>query len=336
MSGALTVSENSETQAWDAFVCAHQGHVLQSAAWGELKARFGWSAQRVLLSRAGEPVAGAQILFRRLPFGFRLAYVPRGPVCDPQDTESLGALKRALSQVGRRQGVVALTIEPNWTFSPAVLTADSNPTGGFQPRTTIHVDLTRDLDVILAEMKPKWRYNIRLAERKGVTVREGTAQDISTFYGLMQVTGERDRFAIHSEDYYRSAFDLFRARARLFLAEYEGRPLAAIFVTAFAGEAIYLYGASGNSDRERMPNHALHWAAIRWAKERGCTHYDLWGVPDAAATAAQSGHALPEGLYQFKQGFGGTLVQYSRAFDLVFSRIKYAVYRRAMSLRRGG
>ena len=214
-----------------------------------------------------------------------------------------------------------------------------------QPRTTIHVDLTRDLDTILTQMKPKWRYNIRLAVRKGVNVRIGGAKDVATFYRLLQFTGERDAFAIHSLDYYRVAFDSFAKQdtARLFVAEYEREPLAAIFVTAFGEEAIYLYGASGNAHRERMPNHALHWQAMQWAKSRACARYDLWGIADTAwaeapgleKEASPDEAHLPHGLYQFKQGFGGAVVRYVGAYDMVFSRWRYFLYTRALAARRG-
>ena len=104
-----------------------------------------------------------------------------------------------------------------------------------------------------------------------------------------------------------------------------------IFVTAFGREAIYLYGASGNEHRNVMPNHALHWAAIQWAKSRGCARYDLWGIP--ADAAAEDGR-LPGSLYQFKQGFGGQVVQYTGAWDLVYGPLQHQVYRAARKLRR--
>ena len=182
-------------------------------------------------------------------------------------------------------------------------------------------------------MKPKWRYNIRLAERKGVTVREGTTSDLLRFYELLKITSIRDQFPIHSFDYYRVAFELLTTSdgARLFIAEFGGEMLAAIFITAVGREAIYLYGASGNTHREKMPNHALHWHAIQWAKARGCTRYDLWGIGATAEADADTAH----GLYQFKQGFGGTLVKYTGATDVIFSRWKFAVYERAVRWRRG-
>ncbi|MBI4785561.1 MAG: peptidoglycan bridge formation glycyltransferase FemA/FemB family protein [Chloroflexi bacterium] len=343
MNPEFRIVENPDPGAWDDFVCAHGGHLLQSAGWGELKARFGWSALRLALDRDGELVAGALVLFRNLPLGLRLAYLPRGPVCDPTDHATFAALSETLSATARARGAFALTIEPDSPSpSPPLFADELRRTGegrvgvGFQPHTTIHLDLTRDLDTILAQMKPKWRYNIRLAERKGVTVREGQLEDVPTFYRLLQITGARDHFAIHSLAYYRAAFDLLQHHARLFIAEYEREPLAAIFVTAFGAEAIYLYGASSNAHRERMPNHALHWAAMQWAKARGCARYDLWGIGDDRPVRSQRPHRsiLPDGLRQFKQGFGGQVVEYVGAYDVVFSRWRYELYRRMLAWRR--
>jgi lipid II:glycine glycyltransferase (peptidoglycan interpeptide bridge formation enzyme) len=347
MSNELGIVVNPDARVWDDFVASRGGHVFQTTAWGELKTRFGWSALVLALARGDAPIAGAQVLFRQLPLGLRFAYIPRGPVVDPNDRVAFAALLDALCAAVKSRGAFALKIEPNWLDAP-ISNLQFLPSNSIQPRTTIHLDLTRGLDAILAQMKPKWRYNIRLAERKGVTVREGSADDLPTFYRLMQITRARDRFAIHSADYYRAAFELFTARdyARLFVAEYAREPLAAIFVTAFGGEAIYLYGASSNAHRERMPNHALHWAAIQWAKARGCVRYDLWGVAAVADALVGERHArdqsdlsnvssLPHGLYQFKQGFGGQLVQYTGGYDAVFSRWRHALYVRALAWRRG-
>jgi peptidoglycan pentaglycine glycine transferase (the first glycine) len=354
----LRIVENPTAREWDDFVRTHGGHVLQSTPWAELKSRFGWGAQRLALARGKELTAGAQILYRQLPLGLRFAYIPRGPVADPQDRETFAALLEGLYAAARKRGAFALKMElniltPGSSLPSAALRGSSTLQAGgrvdvglpIQPRTTIHVDLTRDLDTLLAQMKPKWRYNIRLAERKGVSVRIGSAEDVVTFYRLLQFTGERDAFAIHSLDYYRVAYESFAKQdsARLFVAEYENEPLAAIFVTALGEEAIYLYGASGNAHRERMPNHALHWQAMQWAKSRGCTRYDLWGIADTAWAEApgtapdetpDEAH-LPHGLYQFKQGFGGVVVRYAGAYDVVFSPWRYQLYTRALAARRG-
>lgn len=307
---------------------------MQSSVWGELKSRFGWSVHRLALERADTIIAGAQMLIRPLPLGWRFAYVPRGPVAEPSDSHTLTMLLDALCHAAKTRDAFALKIEPNWLETTKHPLDTLRVAPSIQPRVTFHLDLTRDLDTILAQMKPKWRYNIRLAERKGVTVRAGTADDLATFYRLLQITSARDRFAIHSRAYYQTAFELFTARewARLFVAEYAGEPLAMIFVTALGNEAIYLYGASSNAHRERMPNHALHWAAIQWAKARGCTRYDLWGLGATTDADAREAH----GLYQFKQGFGGQLVRYLQARDVIFARWQYALYARMTAWRRGG
>ncbi len=327
MADQFRLVENPDPRDWDDFVCAQNGHLLQSWAWGELKARFGWSATRLALERAGALTAAAQILFRHMPLGLELAYVPRGPVVDPGDEQAVAELLGALTAMARARGAFALKVEPNWLDDqfagglPAPLRG-WRPGTCHQTQTTMHLDLTRDLDAILAQMKPKWRYNIRLSARKGVSVREGTAADLPLFFQLLQVTSARDHFAIHSLAYYRAAFDLLREHARLLIAEFRGEPLAAIFVTAFAGQAIYLYGASSNEHRDVMPNHALHWEAIQWALKRGCSLYDLWGIAD-------------QGLYQFKQGFGGEVVHHIGAYDKVFSPARFALYTRALAFRRG-
>ncbi len=323
------IIENLDVRAWDDFVATHHGHLLQTGAWVELKARFGWRALRLMLVCGDTRVAGAQMLVRDLPLGLRFAYVPRGPVADANDHDALRELIQAMVARAKKDGVFVLRIEPDAVEMPIEIRGELAPT--IQPQTTIQVDLTRDLDTILAEMKSKWRYNIRLAERKGVTVRAGDVRDLDLFYRLLEITSARDRFAIHSREYYRVALELLAARARLFIAEYAGTALAAILVTAVGDEAIYLYGASSNEQRERMPNHALHWVAIQWAKTRGCKRYDLWGLGATANADESSAH----GLYQFKQGFGGTFVKYAGAREIIFSRFKYALYARAVAWRRG-
>lgn len=309
------------------------GHLLQSFGWGRLKNSFGWATERVAWQEGTQLFGAAQVLYRRLAPALTMAYVPRGPVLS-QDIDTRQFLERLVHHV-RARGVFVLKLEPDWLKGDereqVLQEMQFHPTAEtVQPPATIHLDLTADLETILARIKSKWRYNIRLAERKGVTVRAGGAADFGAFYDLMRVTGERDHFAIHSENYYRTAFELLKAdnHVQLLVAEFEQKPLAMLFVTAFGREAIYLYGASGNEERNRMPNHALHWAAIRWAKERGCARYDLWGVPETLVEDGEDAN-LPSSLYRFKQGFGGETVRYTGAWDLVFSGTKHQAYKLA-------
>jgi lipid II:glycine glycyltransferase (peptidoglycan interpeptide bridge formation enzyme) len=188
-------------------------------------------------------------------------------------------------------------------------------------------------------MKSKTRYNIRLAGRKGVAVREGTAEDLPGFCCLMQITGQRDGFGIHSKSYYETAYQLFvpQGLAKLFLATYEDRVLAGIMAFAFGQRAWYMYGASSDEHRDLMPNYLLQWEAIQWAKERGCLTYDLWGVPDEEEEVLEKEFLERSdglwGVYRFKRGFGGQVVHYLGAYDYVYSPLLYRLYSRLMAWR---
>lgn len=200
-----------------------------------------------------------------------------------------------------------------------------------QPPRTVTIDLTPAEDELLARMKQKTRYNIRLAEKKGVTVREGTADDLPAFIRLMQITGRRDQFGIHDPAYYRTAYELFAPRdAALWLAEFEGRPLAGVMVFASGRSAAYLYGASSDEERQRMPAYAAQWAAICWAKVRGCTTYDMWGIPDAGEEELEANFTeRQDGLwpvYRFKRGFGGEIRRTVGAADRVYNPMLHRLY----------
>jgi lipid II:glycine glycyltransferase (peptidoglycan interpeptide bridge formation enzyme) len=188
-------------------------------------------------------------------------------------------------------------------------------------------------------MKSKTRYNIRLAGRRGVVVREGAPSDLSAFSKLMSATGARDAFDVHAPAYYAAALGLFSPKGwmQLLLAEVEGEPVAGIMVFAVPPNAWYMYGASGDAHREKMPNYLLQWRAIQWAKSLACTNYDLWGVPDddletLEAEFTQRSDGL-WGVYRFKRGFGGALVRMVGAWDLVCAPARYRLYRWGLTAR---
>lgn len=340
-----------EDTAWDAFVAAHpHGHILQTSRWAALKCAFGWSGERVVLRSGPAPeapiVAGVSLLYRRLPWGQSLAYAPKGPLVDWNDQAQTRALLQPVLESCRARRAALLKIEPDLEASPGL--ADALAMHGFrpssqriQPLSTIQIDLAGDEEAILTRMKPKWRYNIRLAERRGVTVREATPEDLPAIQELLEATGKRDRFDVHSADYYRLATDLFvpAGWATWLIAEHAGVMLAAIAVFALGQSAWYMWGASSDSARNLMPNHALQWAAMRWARARGCRTYDLWGIPDevgehpeAYADSQNWGSDGLWGVYRFKQGFGGRVVRYVGAWDLPLSRAGYALYRAGLRL----
>lgn len=322
---------------WDGFVAASPcGHILQTSPWGALKSRFGWTDERVGLVRGGEVVAGAQVLYRRLPAGLGcLAYVPKGPLVDWSDEEQLTALLATLERAVRARGGIVLTVEPDLPdhprhrerlralgFRPSLFTA-------VQPRRTLVIDISPPEEDVLMGMKSKTRYNVRLAGRKGVTVREATAADLPAFHALMKATAERDNFGVHLPAYYETAYRLFAPRGWtcLLLAEVEEEPVAAVMVFALPPRSWYFYGASANAHREKMPTYLLQWEAIRWAKSLGCTSYDMYGVPDEDRETLEAEFTRrSDGLwsvYRFKRGFGGELVRSVGAWDRVYAPARY-------------
>jgi len=342
----LYLDYNFPDADWDAFIERRtDGHVLQTSAWATLKSSFGWSAGRVAVLDGERVIAGASVLFWRLPLGLAtLAYVPKGPLLDWDNPQHVSALWEGLDRLCHSRRAFALKIEPDIEspFHPS--SSILHPSSPIQPRSTLLIDLTKSEDEIMGGMNQSTRRNIRLAARRGVVVREGTQDDLATFYSLMQITGERDRFGIHRFDYYRTAFELFvpRGWARLFVAEVreagvEIGPVAAIMVFALGRKAWYLYGASSNEHRERKPNHALQWEAIRWAKSRGCATYDLWGIPDEDEATLESKFQDEDrglwGVYRFKRGFGGRLVHYIGAFDRGYNTWAYRAFLLALQRR---
>ncbi|HSJ54979.1 MAG TPA: peptidoglycan bridge formation glycyltransferase FemA/FemB family protein, partial [Anaerolineae bacterium] len=289
-----STNQPSNGEEWDRLVAAADGHLLQTWPWGELKARFGWQVGRVT---AGPTLA--QVLFRRLPAGLgSIAYVPRGPAGELDDPAALSELLAAVRPLARRRRAICLKIEPDRDQDPA-LAAHLRALGfrpspqGVQPRRTLVVDLQGEAEALLARMKQKTRYNVRLAARKGVTVRPGSQADLPAFYRLMEETGRRDGFGVHSHAYYEVAHELFVSRGRgcLLLAEYQGRLLAGLVAMAFGQTACYMYGASSGEERELMPTYLLQWEAMLWARREGCLFYDLWGVPDADEETLEAGFA---------------------------------------------
>ncbi len=359
----LVLAGPGQRQVWDSFVAEHpQGHLLQSWAWGEFKGRHQWPALRVIVTEAGRerPLAGAQVLFRQMA-GLSVAYIPKGPVVDWHDRPLVETLLSTVRNATRRRRSLYLKIEPNERADPAFEASLQNlynfrpSTETVQPRSTIRVNLDGAPALWLERMKPKTRYNIRLAERRGVTCRladPARPSDFEAFYGLMTTTGQRDQFGIHSADYYRDCWQIFNSSpagsgsGALWLAEFGGQIVAGVMVFAFGSEAAYLYGASSDQARREMPTYLLQWKALNWAKEQGARYYDFWGIPDDIGEGDEPDaehEALEQknvrdglwGVYRFKQGFGGEVMRYTGAYDLAYNRPAYLLWQRMQRLRAG-
>jgi lipid II:glycine glycyltransferase (peptidoglycan interpeptide bridge formation enzyme) len=313
---------------WNRFLENHpEAHLLQMGEWGELKKDFGWKPVRIIF----DSQTGAQILFRRFPLGLTIGYLPK-PFFTLKEVK--GQVWKEVDSICKQHHAVFLKIEPDaWqeTFilhpsREAFILSPHN----IQPPRTIVISIKDNEETILSRMKPKCRYNIRLAEKKGITVRAW--DDIPAFHEMMTVTGGRDNFGVHSKEYYQRAYELFHPKGtcELLVAEYEGKPLASLMVFANGKRAWYVYGASNDHERNRMPTYLLQWQAIRWAKARGCEEYDLWGVPDENEETLEanfeSRHDGLWGVYRFKRGFGGQLKRAAQAMDRVYNPLLYWLY----------
>ncbi len=322
---------------WRKFLDGYpDAHLLQMGEWGELKSAFGWEAVRI---QRGE--LGVQVLFRRLPLGFSLAYLPK-PVVTGTDWLFERGLWEEIGQACFRRRAVFLKVEPDARDEKVLLLPPDFQVSrhNIQPPRTISVDLQGSEDDILARMKQKCRYNLRLAEKKGVTVRPWG--DIPAFHRMLLLTGGRDGFGVHSQAYYQKAYDLFHPAGlcELLVAEYEGRLLAALMVFAHGRRAWYVYGASTDEQRNLMPAYLLQWEAMRWARAKGCIEYDLWGVPDEGEATLEANFEFRRdglwGVYRFKRGFGGQVWRAAQALDRVYMPLLYRLYLWRVAGREGG
>lgn len=333
----------SETQ-WAEFIALQpRTHVLQQPAWGTLKAAYGWGVERVALADGEKLIAGAQLLFRALPFRLgTMAYLPMGGFVAHDDLWM--PLWNAIDACAKHHRAAFLKWEPGiYRDTPAPnftrLSFRSSPQT-IQPPNTILIDISGSDDEILARMNQGTRRKIRQSGKNDVRYYEGTRADIPKFNAMMQTTGARNEFGVHAPDYYELAYDLFVPQsAALILAEHEGVPLAGIMVFAAGKTAWYLYGASSNEKRNLMAAYGVQWAAIQWAKARGCTVYDLWGIPDADESTLEAQFENRSdglwGVYGFKRGWGGEVVRSAGAWDKVYNPLVYKLYQLALRYRNG-
>lgn len=331
----LRVATELDRQQFNDFIARFDtGDLLQSYEWGELKSRSGWKPVRVVAERDGEIVAAASLLARAIPRTKRcIMYAPRGPVLDTRNAELVSEFSAYLRETAVRRGAILLKIDPpvpiEDTASEANLRAagfkplSADGFGGTQPKCVMQLDLDKSADELMASFKEKWRYNIRLAERKGVTVNiDCERSDLPVFYTLLKETAERDGFLVRGQKYFEDMWDLLvpPGYMRLALTYFEGKPVAGAIAYLFGDKAMYTYGASSNEHRNVMPNHLMQWTLIRWAKESGCKWYDFRGV-SPRRDHDQNDHLA--GLNRFKEGFSPRFVEYIGEYDMVLSPAYY-------------
>lgn len=300
---------------------------LQSRFWALLKSGFGWQPLYFTLDDKAFIV-----LVRKLGRYFSLAYVPHAP--DSGYQGSLGKIAQLLKN-HLPAGCVFIRFDLPWESMNVCEEKLLKAAVDIQPPSTVVIDLSLGRDAVLSGMKSKTRYNIRLAEKKGVAVARKGVEFLDEWYDIYRETAARDRIALHSPDYYRKIFELAGSREergfagqkadiRLYMAESEGKNLAGIITCFYGRGATYLYGASRNTGREKMPAYALQWKAICDALDEGCLEYDLFGIPPAD----DEDHPM-HGLYRFKTGFGGRIIHRAGCYDYPLMKGVYSLYRAA-------
>jgi len=335
----MRVSTAAETDRdrYNAFVASTPfADVLQAWEWGEVKRRSGWSPRRFIVADDDDRiVASAQVLARRPVRGApRLLYAPRGPVFVEPASGALDALVGAIRSVAGDAFVLKCDppIEPGSSEATALeraglSIAPSAGFGGVQPKAVMVLDLEPEPEKILAGFHSKWRYNIRLAERKGVEVSRAARAELPVFYELLVETARRDGFLIRGRRYFEDLFDCLEPAGQIamFLARYEGTAIAGALCMGFGPRLTYVYGASSNTHRNVMPNHLVQWTMIRWAKENGFRIYDFRGVSPVRDGKPVEEHLA--GLNRFKEGFGARYVEYAGTYDLPLRPIVYRAWR---------
>ena len=335
----------------DLAICEKADSLLQSAMWGRFKSRFGWEAKAFVVEWAEGGEKPLLVLSRRIAPGIIMAYIPWGPelpAAFPADSvlQAEAAAELALALRPHLSGAAFVRFDPPWfaqdgIFPPELPAPFRRASADIQPPDTVLIDLTQSEETILAAMKPKWRYNIALAEKRGVVVTSDGEQAVDVFYRLLKETAGRDGIAIHNVEYYRTLFDECGKEAadcsngtvplqlRLYIAEHEGDALAAVVVLFRGKEATYLYGASANIKRNLMASYALQWRAMREAKAFGCVEYDLFGIPPNE----NPDHPMA-GLYRFKTGFGGRIIHRGGSWDYPCKPALCALFSGAERLRK--
>ena len=327
------IIDKNEKDRYNRFVATHpQGHFLQLWEWGLVKRGMGWEELPLILEEDGEIRAAMLILKRALPLpGMKkcIFYSPRGPVVDVESQELCQVLLAGAARVARDHGAIFLKMDPAVDHRQEqfadILSAcglRKNETGldfeGVQPRFVFRLDISPSETLLLENMHQKWRYNIRLASRKGVVIRQAeNKEDLRIFYDILLETAQRDQFLIRGYEYFEWIWDhmVLNGYGQIFVAEYEGQAIAATLAMMLGEKAWYLYGASSNEHRNVMPNYLIQWEMIRWAKQQGCTMYDFRGV----SGDLDENNPL-YGLYRFKKGFGGELTEFIGEYDQVYSR----------------
>jgi len=345
------ILSKSDEKKWDNFLINHPlSSIFQTSNWGHFQEKIPYRGKCwiIALYDNGKIVGGTLLVLQKMAKGYSWLYSPRGPILDYQNPQiakiQMEALLNIIKKIAKEEKSVFYRIDPlllpkefSETSDTALPSFSKTPATNFksfkqnchshQPENTLLLDLSLSENELLEQMKPKGRYNISLADRKGVKIKiisfndENFSRYFDDFYALLKDTTLRDKFSGHPKEFYLNMLDILKGNARLYIAEYENETLAGLIGTFYKDTFIYYYGSSSNSHRNLMAPYLLQWTAIKDAKKMGAKYYDFLGIaPENAKNHPWSG------VTDFKLKFGGIRVSYLKAQEYVFKKIFYKAY----------
>lgn len=309
-------------------------HPLQSYEWGEFRTKMGVKMIRLGVFENNKLISAVQFSIHRVPlFGFKVGYLPKGPYPTKE-------LLEALTKFGKDNGCVFIQIEPNQEAGgdtkPEDLTKKyKNFRISRKPlftKFTFYIDLGKSEDELLMQMKEKTRYNVRLAQKKGVVVsEENSSEAFDDYLKLLNETAKRDRFFAHNYRYHKTMWEALHPSkiARLLIARYNGVPLVAWVVFVWHNFLYYTYGASSSKYRDVMASNLMYFEAMKFGKKNGLNTFDLWGSLGPNPDPKDPFY----GFHRFKEGYNGRLVEFVGSFDLVLNSTSYNLYHQIDKLR---
>lgn len=328
MTEILNKNDTSKIKEYEDFVENHtNGNFMQSIRWTGVKHDWGYEAV-IVRNEENVIIASALILIRKIPVLNRaFLYSPHGPVCDYKDISQISQIMEGVEIIRKKYKAYQII------FDPCIMENDEEEINAFkktgfsfkkdapelstiQARNNYMLKINgRTKEEIFSSFHKKWRYNIRVAERKGVECRICGRESLDDFYGLMKETGERDGFCIRSREYFERMIENLGEHCRLYMCYYEGTPVSGAITTQYAGKTCYVYGASTAKYRNVMPNYLMQWNMICWAIENGCWLYDFQGIP------FYKDETHPNyGVYRFKKGFNGDVMTYAGEFEISYKK----------------
>lgn len=318
----LSIKYNLNKKDWDDFVSASapDGGWLQSWAWGEFQRDWGRKIFRLAVFDGDILLAAALVVKQEMPLGFCYLYSPRGPVIGQSADRSaiIDFLLLIVKKIAQAEQAIFFRLDPAWPEVSELIDRGFKLIGQVQPKSTLILDLNRSEAELSAQMKPKTRYNVKVAEKRGLKIvrSDKSEADFEIFWRLLQQTAKRDRIKSHQREYYLKMLKL--PEAQLVFAKSGDKAVAANLMIIFGAWSLYLHGASDYRFRDQMGPYLLQWQSIRAAKAAGCRYYDFWGADS---------RRWP-GVTRFKAGFAPAqpFTEYVGAYDLVYNKFFYRLY----------